>query len=156
MDELIQLLPFIIVALTLLGRVLRRKKPRESEPEVDLEGEGEVQLPPWGNVATAEDSAAEPLPDFLQLEEQPPREPAPATAATEDSRPAPDTAPSKPIERPTTNQARPREGAASARAAPRAIGDISLTPQTFRQGIILREILGPPKSLQGRRPETEN
>ena len=157
MDELIQLIPFIIIALTLLGRVFRRKKPRESEPEVVLEDEQEVKLPPWGTIETADDSVTEPLPDFLQLEEPPSPNPAPPLKVAEETQPPPDDPPAtKPVERPALSQTVERKEATPSQTAPHTIAGISLTSQTFRQGIILREILGPPKSLQRRRSESEN
>ena len=157
MDELIQLIPFIIIALTLLGRVFRRKKPRESEPEVALEDEQEVKLPPWGTIETADDSVTEPLPDFLQLEESPSPKPAPPLKVAEETQSPPDDTPAtKPVERPALSQTVERKEATPSQTAPHTIAGISLTSQTFRQGIILREILGPPKSLQRRRTESEN
>jgi uncharacterized membrane protein len=156
-DDLFQLIPLIVVVLAILGRIFRSKKPRESEPEVVLEGEQEVTLPPWGNIATMEDNAGEPLPDFPQLEERSPsQEATPPLPAAKETQPAPDTTASKPEERPAPNRAERRNEATSAQSAPSTVAGISLTPQTFRQGIILREILGPPKSLQRRRAETEN
>ena len=93
MDDLFQLIPLIVVVLAILGRIFRSKKPRESEPEVVLEGEQEVTLPPWGNIATMEDNAGEPLPDFLQLEERSPsQEATPPLPAAKETQPAPDTA----------------------------------------------------------------
>lgn len=157
MDELIQLIPFIIIALALLGRVFRRQKPRESEPEVVLEDEQEVKLPPWGNIETTDDSVTEPLPDFLQLEEEPPSpKPAPPLKVAEETQPPPDPPATKPIERTALKQTEERKEVTPPKTAPQTIAGISLTPQTFRQGIILREILGPPKSLQRRRTESEN
>ena len=158
MDELIQLIPFIIIALTLLGRVFRRKKPRESEPEVVLEDEQEVKLPPWGSIEATDDSVTEPLPDFLQLEEPPssPKPAPPLKVAEETQSPPDDTPATRPIERSALSQTVERKEVTSPRTAPHTIAGISLTPQTFRQGIILREILGPPKSLQRRRTESEN
>lgn len=158
MDDLIQYLPIIAIALTLLARVFRRKKPREPEPEVNLEGEQEVKLPAWGNMAAMDDLTSEPMPDFLQLDEQPPpRNTAPPPTPADKPQPAPEVKATKTVEqRPTSNQATRREEAKTPRTATRTIAGISLTPQTFRQGIILREILGPPKSLERRRTETEN
>lgn len=157
MDELIQLIPFIIIALTLLGRAFRRKKPRESEPEVVLEDEQEVKLPPWGNIETTDQDVTESLPDFLQLEEPaPPSKPAPPLRVAEETELQPNTTAEKPIERTALNQAAKRKEVTPSQKAPTTIAGISLTPKTFRQGIILREILGPPKSLQRRRTESEN
>ena len=156
MDDLIQYLPIIAIALTLLARVFRRKKPREPEPEVDLEGEQEVKLPAWGNMAAMDDLTGEPMPDFLQLDEGATAGAPPPTPA-EEPRPALEVKATKTVEqRPTSNQAARREEAETPRTATRTIAGISLTPQTFRQGIILREILGPPKSLERRRTESEN
>lgn len=157
MDELIQLIPFIIIALTLLGRAFRRKKPRESEPDVVLEDEQEVKLPPWGNIETTAGDVTEPLPDFLQLEEPPPSpEPARPLRVAEETEHQPNTTAEKPIERTALNQTVERKEVTPSQTAPHTIAGISLTSQTFRQGIILREILGPPKSLQRRRTESEN
>ncbi len=156
MDELIQLIPFIIIALTLLGRAFRRKKPRESEPEVVLEDEQEVKLPPWGNIKTTDEDVTESLPDFLQLEEPPPPKPAPPLRVADETEPQPSTTAEKPIERTALNRAVERKEATPSQAAPKTIAGISLTSQTFRQGIILREILGPPKSIQRRRTDSEN
>ena len=155
MDELIQLIPFIIIALTLLSRVFRRKKPRESEPEVVLEDEQEVKLPPWGTIETTDDSVTEPIPDFLQLEEPSPSpKPAPPLKVAEETQSPPDPPATKPIERPVLNQTVQLKEATPSQSVPHTIAGISLTSQTFRQGIILREILGPPKSLQRHRAET--
>ncbi|MDE0298881.1 MAG: hypothetical protein OXN17_09630 [Candidatus Poribacteria bacterium] len=154
MDDLVQLIPLIIIVLTLLGRVFRRKKPRESEPEVVLEDEQEVTLPPWGNLETMEGNTG--FPDFLEQEERSPSpEPAPSLTAAQETGPPPEVTPPKPEKRPSYDRAKERIEAAPVRTAPRTIAGISLTSKTFRQGIILREILGPPKSLQ-RRTDTEN
>ena len=154
MDDLGRLIPIIVIALTLLARVFRRKKPRQPEPEVPLEDEQEVTLPPWGNIETMDGRTG--FPDFLEREEPSPSpDPAPAAVA-EETQPPPDTTASKPIERPALNRAEDRREPTPVSTTPRTIAGISLTSQTFRQGIILREILGPPKSLQHRRIETES
>ena len=154
MDELIQLFVFIIIALTLLGRVFRRKKPRESEQEAVLEDEQEVTLPPWGNLETMEGNTG--FPDFLEQEERlPSREPAPRLTAEQDTQPQSEVTPPIREERPSDDRAEDRREPKPVSTTPSTIAGISLTSQTFRQGIILREILGPPKSLQ-RRTDTEN
>ncbi|MDE0042315.1 MAG: hypothetical protein OXT74_09785 [Candidatus Poribacteria bacterium] len=154
MDDLIQLIPFIIIALTLLGRVFRRKKPQKSEPEVPLENEQEVTLPPWGNIETMDGNTG--FPDFLEQDEPSSSPESAPSLAVEETQPPPDTPAPKPIEHPTLNQTEERRKVTPVSTAPTTIAGISLTPQTFRQGIILREILGPPKSLQRRRTESEN
>lgn len=156
MDDLGKFIPLILIAIALLGRVFRSKKPRQPEPEVVSEEEQEVTLPPWGNVATMEDNAGEALPDFLDLEERSPlQQPTPSASVAEKTQSAPDATASLPKERPAPNRAEGRRETTPVQSAPTTIAGISLTSQTFRQGIILREILGPPKSLQ-RRTDTEN
>ena len=129
MEEWIQLVLFLIFGtIALLSRVLSRRGSKE-EPDV-LPEEEEITLPPWGNVPMEEEEF--PLPEFVE-EETPadPPEPAPTQAASEPP----------PVEEETQGQ--------QPRAIP-TIAGIPLSPQTFRQGIILAEILRPPKSL--RRP----
>ena len=155
MDDLGKLLPLIFIVIALLGRVFRGKKPRKTEPEVPLEDEQEVTLPPWGNIETTDGNTG--LPDFLELEEPSPSpEPAPSSTTAEETQPPPDTPAPKPIESPALDRAEERKTSTPVRTVPHTIAGISLTSQTFRQGIILREILGPPKSLQRRRTESEN
>ncbi len=129
MEEWIQLILFLIFGtVALLSRVLSRRGSKE-EPDA-LPEEEEVTLPPWGNVPMEEEEF--PLPEFVEEEATPavPSEPSPvAEVATE--RP--------PVEEESQAQSSP--------PIP-TIAGIPLTPQTFRQGIILAEILRPPKSLR--------
>ena len=129
MEEWIQLVLFIIFgAVALISRMLSRRGSKE-EPDV-LPEEEEITLPPWGNVPMDEEEF--PRPEFVE-EETPaaPPEPAPIQAASEPP----------PVEEET--QAPPPPAIST-------IAGIPLSPETFRQGIILAEILRPPKSL--RRP----
>lgn len=130
MEEWIQLVLFLIFGtIALVSRVLSRRGSKE-EPDV-LPEEEEITLPPWGNVPGKEDEF--PLPEFVE-EEAPtaPLEPAPAVqVASEPPQVEEETQAQSPPPIPT-------------------IAGIPLTPQTFREGIILAEILRPPKSL--RRP----
>lgn len=130
MEEWIQLVLFIIFgAVALISRMLSRRGSKE-EPDV-LPEEEEITLPPWGNVPMEEEEF--PVPEFVE-EDTPvaPPEPQPAVQVTSEP---------PPVEEKTQGQQPP--------AIP-TIAGIPLTPQTFRQGIILAEILRPPKSL--RRP----
>ena len=130
MDEWIQLILFLIFGtIALVSRMLSRKGSKE-EPDV-LPEEEEITLPPWGN-APMEDGEF-PLPEFVE-EEAPTAPPEPSPAVPVASEPPP-------VEQETPAQSAP--------STP-TIAGIPLTPQTFRQGIILAEILRPPKSL--RRP----
>ena len=130
MEEWIQLILFLIFGtVALLSRVLSRRGSRE-EPDA-LPEEEEITLPPWGNIPMEEEES--PVPEFVE-EEAPvaATEPPPATQVASEP---------PPVEEET--QAQPPS------AIP-TIAGIPLTPQTFRQGIILAEILRPPRSL--RRP----
>ena len=120
MEEWIQLVLFLIFGtVALLSRVLSRRGSKE-EPNV-LPEEEEVTLPPWGNVPMEEEEF--PLPEFVE-EETP--------TAAPDSKP-------DPVEEETPAQTPPVRP---------TIAGIPLSPETFRQGIILAEILRPPKSLR--------
>ncbi len=127
MEEWIQLVLFLIFGtVALLSRVLSR---RGSKEEPDVAEEEEVTLPPWGNVPMEEEEF--PLPEFVE-EEAPEVPPEPPPAIQVASQP-------DPVEEETPNQTPP--------VIP-TIAGIPLSPETFRQGIILAEILRPPKSLR--------
>lgn len=129
MEEWIQLVLFLIFGtIALVSRVLSRRGSKE-EPDA-LPEEEEITLPPWGNTPMEEEEY--PRPEFVEEDTSAaPSEPAPIQIASEPP----------PVEEKTQAQP-PRE-------IP-TIAGIPLSPQTFRQGIILAEILRPPKSL--RRP----
>ena len=126
MEEWIQLILFIIFgAVALFSRMLRRRDSQE-EPDAPPEGE-EITLPPWGNLPMEEEL---PVPEFVEEEitdDLP--EPPPTQVASEPP----------PVEEEKQPQPSP--------AVP-TIAGIPLSPQTFRQGIILAEILRTPKSLR--------
>ena len=130
MEEWIQLILFLIFgAVALFTRMLNRRSSRE-EPDV-AQGEEEITLPPWGNVPMEEDA---PLPDFIEVDEpETPIAPPQVTSQPEPLREAPSSAP---------------PDSAALPVIP-TIAGIPLSPQTFREGIILAEILRPPKSLRG-------
>ena len=132
MEEWINLILFIIFgAVALFARLLSRRGSRE-EPDVVPEEE-EVTLPPWGNLPMEEEI---PVPEFIEVE-------APAAPPV----PPPDTqVASKPDAGGTETRSHPPADSVPP-AIPTIVG-IPLTPQTFRQGIILAEILRPPKSLR--------
>ena len=136
-DDLIQVILLIIFGVVaLLGRVLGRKKPQREPDDVVLEEE--VTLPPWGNLPMEEE---EPFPYTVEPE-TPSVQPPPSFTM-----PAPKETPVEPELKPAP--ARESRADSSPPQAP-TIAGIPLSPQTFRQGIILAEILGRPKSL--RRP----
>ena len=119
MEEWIQLIVIIILGVgALFTRVLSRRGSKE-EPDVVLE-EGEVTLPPWGNLPMEEEApAARPVPP-----------PAPQVTSKPD------------LAKEETQVQSPVDP-----MIPTILG-IPISPQTFRQGIILAEILRPPKSLR--------
>ena len=129
MEEWIQLILFLIFGtIALVSRMLSRRGSKE-EPDA-LPEEEEVTLPPWGNVPMEEEEF--PLPEFVEEEATP--------AASPEPPPVAEVATERP----------PVEAEAQSPPPIPTIAGIPLTPQTFRQGIILAEILRPPKSL--RRP----
>ena len=128
MEEWIQLILFIIFGVVVLvSRMLSRRGSRE-EPDV-LPEEEEVTLPPWGNLPMEDEEF--PHPEFVEEE-------APA------ARPEPPPAVQVASEHPPVEEETPAQPA----PAIATIAGIPLTPQTFRQGIILAEILRPPKSIR--------
>lgn len=130
MEEWIQLILFLIFgAIALFTRMLNRRGSR-AEPDVE-QGEEDITLPPWGNVPMEEDA---PLPDFVEVDE-PEATTAPPLEAQVASQPEP------------LREEPPPPGSAAPPVIPTVAG-IPLSPQTFRQGIILAEILRPPKSLR--------
>jgi hypothetical protein len=136
MDEFIQVIAFIVFGIVaLLGRLLSRK-----EPSVVLEEE-EVTLPPWGNLPMKEEA---PAPQTVEPETMPIQPPAlhpySAHLVNKETPVKPEL---KPVPAPKSHTDSPPPKSPE-------IAGIPLSPQTFRQGIILAEILGRPKSL--RRP----
>ncbi len=127
MEEWINLIIFIIFgAVALFSRMLSRRGSKE-EPDVVPE---EITLPPWGNLPMEEEA---PPPEFIEEEAlAAPPEPTPTIQVAS----IPD-----PVEEETPAQS-PAD-----RTMP-TIAGIPLSPQTFRQGIILAEILRRPKSLR--------
>ena len=127
MEEWIQLVLFLIFGtIALVSRVLSRRGSKE-EPDT-LPEEEEITLPPWGNTPMEEEEY--PRPEFVEED----------TSAAPLEQPAVQIAAEPP----------PVEEEAPAQPPPPipTIAGIPLSPQTFRQGIILAEILRPPKSLR--------
>lgn len=131
MDDLIQLVIFVIFgAVALFSRILSRRRSQE-EPDSAREEE-EITLPPWGNVPMEEDT---PLPDFIEVDEtDAPTVPPPEVQVASPPEPVRAEPSSPPVSE-------------SPPVTP-TIAGIPLSPQTFREGIILAEILRPPKSLR--------
>ena len=152
MDSLIQLIiPLAIVILSLVVSNSRRRKVQQQNAERRVEentlaeGDGDAAPPPFmedfpfatelEQMITQEDEdEAETVPATSEEPEPPaPQEPA---QPAEDPQPQP---PPVPVESPT-----------GIRSVP-ATSLLDLSPQTFRQGIILKEILERPRSRRTRR-----
>lgn len=136
MEELIQFIPVVIFIVIALVSAMRRQTRQRSEPDAVLEGEDEVLLPPWGHL--------EPLEEEFQ--------PVPPVESEEPSQTPPETSSRHEVP-PDDSETQPRgAGGSNDEQLPHVdtIAGISLSPQTVREGIILSEILGRPKSL--RRP----
>ncbi len=145
MDELIQpIIALIIVIATLFLGNVRRKKPEQrktqDESHTTDHASSETALPPFMENFPFD---TETMPDFLGTEEAQTEEQMEAPIAAE----TPKEPPAEPSPVPV-DSSRPTR-----RPAPKPIPAISIgdfSSQTFRQGIILAEILGPPKSRRAR------
>ena len=128
MEEWINLILFIVFgAVALIARAFNRRRS-QAEPDIVLE-EAEVTLPPWGNLPMEEDA-----PFSESIEDETPVRPVPPPAPQVTSKPD--------LAKEETQVQSPVDP-----MIPTILG-IPLSPQTFRQGIILAEILRPPKSLR--------
>ena len=149
MENWFELIFFIVMGLFALLSWLRKQIRRQPESQAALEDEQEVTLPPWGNLPPVDDPASQ-----LGMEEELPAPP------TETETPVVGTAHDAPSER-ESPQAGSGEGTATSQSDRDArhrqpdstkiatIAGIPLTHQTYRQGIILYEILRLPKSRRG-------
>ena len=154
MDSLIQLLiPLVIVILSLVMSNSRRRKAQQQNAErrieentlAEADSDGDAAPPPFmedfpfatelEQMMTQEDAdETEAVP--ATSEEPEPSEPQEPAQPVADQQPQP---PPVPVESPT-----------GIRAVP-ATSLLDLSPQTFRQGIILKEILDRPKTRRRRR-----
>lgn len=152
MESIIQMLaPLIIVILiSVLSNSRRRKAQQQSAERARDESampESEDAPPPFMEdfpfatdleqmIAQQDEEEVMPV-----MEASTPPEPEKADPVVEPSEPQP---PPVPVDSPTGRRPVP------------ATSLLNLSPQTFRQGIILSEILGPPKSRRTRQQSTVN
>ena len=142
MENILQLLlPLIVVILTfVLGN--RRKKAEQqrtpdAERQMDVPQDSEVALPPFMENFPFE---RESIPDFLEFEEAEP-----------EPEPEPEPVVEEPVQEPPPTPPEPRTPVRTGtRDVPTTVLP-NLSPQTFRQGIILSEILGRPKARRARK-----
>lgn len=147
MDELVQMIiMFAVIVLTIVLGGSRQRKARQQRTQTEGEVEGtpdsQETLPPFmenfpfevGETQALEETGEADVPLVAeQSEPEPPEEPEPER---KEQKPPP-----VPVDSPTSLPAKPLPMT--------ALPDLS--PETFRQGIILAEILGRPKTLRSRR-----
>lgn len=159
--DLEQLIPLIVIVLGLIFSVFRRKKQSEQDTktanEADVQPDGEFGIPPFLEIeepteeamvlqdnvvpATAEQSVLE-IEDVV---------PVMAEQSVPESEPVVET-PTEPAEAeppPVPPELRGRRAAGTRQFPTTSLIDVS--PETFRQGIILSEILGKPKTFRRRK-----
>ena len=142
MENILQLLlPLIVVILTFVLGNRRKKAEQQRKPEaerqMDVPQDSEEALPPFMENFPFE---RESIPDFLAFEEAEP-----------EPEPEPEPVVEEPVQEPPPTPPEPRT---PVRTGTRAIPTTflpDLSPQTFRQGIILSEILGRPKARRARK-----
>ena len=137
-----QLIPLIVIVLGLIFSLFRRKK----EPEQTTDNANEADVNPQEEFG---------IPPFLEFEdpteEQMVFEEESVPVMAEQSEPVVETPP-EPMETeppPIPPEVRGRRPVGTRQFPTTSLIDIS--PETFRQGIILSEILGKPKTLRRRR-----
>lgn len=144
--DLDQLIPLIVIVLGLIFSVFRRKKQSEQATETandaDVQPEGEFGIPPFLEFE-------EPTEEAMVLDED--VIPVMAEQSVPESEPVVET----PTEReeaeppPVPPELRGRRAAGTRPFPTTSLIDVS--PETFRQGIILSEILGKPKTFRRRK-----
>ena len=142
MENIIQMLaPLIIVLLiSILSNARRRKAQQNAERRTDEQAmsESEDTPPPFMEDFPFETQLEQMILQQDEREETLPVVEEPARPESESSEPVVETSqpqpPPVPVESPTGRRSVP------------ATSLLNLSPQTFRQGIILSEILGRPKS----------
>lgn len=156
-----QTLLYIVVAILFLvfSGLRRRRKPSEQAPDVNTQenipreiradanvpSDSDIVLPPFMQNFEGADPNVGTLQDTIESEAaELPMEPEQAELVTEPE-PEPQTQPIEPppvpVDAPTKLPTKPLP----------ATSLIELSPETFRQGIILSEILGRPKGLRNRK-----
>ena len=137
MEEIFQVIAFIVFGIFVLVRRFFRSK-KLADQDSDAQDEGGMKMPSWLEEVIEGDKIQEPMPP--QHEQM-------QTASPEIEQVE--------IEQPvvSANQIEPDEPSSVLTTVPykgRQVAGLSvpLSPKTFRQAIILSEILKPPKSVQ--------
>ena len=137
MAEIFQVIEFIAFGVFVLARRFAKKKKLADQDQESQDGGG-TKLPSWLEKLVEGDEIQKPvLPQQEQAQTPPPemeqRETDQPTVSSNQPEPEKEPASSVPTSTPSTE---------------RKVAGLPLSPKTFRQAIILSEILKPPKSVQ--------
>ena len=137
MEEIFQVIAFIVFGIFVLARRFVKKKKLADQDQESQDGGG-MKLPSWLEELVEGDEIQNPvLPQQEQAQTPPPemeqREVEQPIVSANQPEPEKEPASSVPTSTPSTE---------------RKVADRPLSPKTFRQAIILSEILKPPKSVQ--------
>jgi hypothetical protein len=137
MAEIFQVIAFIAFGVFVLARRFAKKKKLADQDQESQDGGG-TKLPSWLEKLVEGDEIQKPvLPQQEQAQTPPPemeqRETDQPTVSSNQPEPEKEPASLVPTSTPSTE---------------RKVAGLPLSPKTFRQAIILSEILKPPKSVQ--------
>ena len=137
MEEIFQVIAFIVFGVFVLARRFAKKK-KLADQDQESQDEGGTKLPSWLEKLVEGDEIQKPvLPQQEQAQTPPPemerRETEQPTVSSNQPEPEKEPASLVPTSTPSTE---------------RKVAGLPLSPKTFRQAIILSEILKPPKSVQ--------
>ena len=137
MEEIFQVIAFIVFGVFVLARRFAKKKKLADQDQESQDGGG-TKLPSWLEKLVEGDEIQKPvLPQQEQAQTPPPemeqRKTEQPTVSSNQPEPEKEPASLVPTSTPSTE---------------RKVAGLPLSPKTFRQAIILSEILKPPKSVQ--------
>ena len=137
MAEIFQVIAFIAFGVFVLARRFAKKK-KLADQDRNPQDEGGMKLPSWLEKLVEGDEIQKPVLPQQEQAQTPPsemeqRETVQPTVSSNQPEPEKEPASSVPMSTPSTE---------------RKVAGLPLSPKTFRQAIILSEILKPPKSVQ--------
>ena len=137
MEEIFQVIAFIVFGVFVLARRFAKKKKLADQDQESQDGGG-MKLPSWLEKLVEGDEIQKPVLPQQEQAQTPPsemeqRETGQPTVSSNQPEPEKEPASLVPTSTPSTE---------------RKVAGLPLSPKTFRQAIILSEILKPPKSVQ--------
>ena len=135
MEEFFQVIAFIIFGVFILVSRYKKKK-KLADQDRNPQDEGGMKLPSWLTELVEGDEIKKPTPPQQEHAQTTP----PQMEQGEREQPVVPSKPPKPEE--------PSSALMSPPPKERKIAGLPLSPKTFRQAIILSEILKPPRSVQ--------